>query len=144
MVAHASNSHANGKSPAHSAFQMYFGGLEALGQAYDPFLKGLARTQLEWLGFVNRRAQAYMQIPTRAAQCRTPQDVLTAQAQFWRAAYEDYTESMGRVTSALSACMPPNLAALTDEALSNAHDYIAFPEAKEPPGSGRSRERKAA
>jgi hypothetical protein len=51
---------------------------------------------------------------------------------------------MGRVTSALSACMPPNLAALTDEALSNAHDYIAFPEAKEQPGSGRSRERKAA
>ena len=65
MVAHASNSHANGKSPAHSAFQMYFGGLEAFGQAYDPFLKGLARTQLEVLGFVNRRAQAYMQIPAR-------------------------------------------------------------------------------
>jgi hypothetical protein len=144
MVAHAPNSHANGKSPAHSAFQMYFGGLEAFGQAYDPFLKGLARTQLEWLGFANRRAQAYMQIPTRAAQCRTPQDVLTAQAQFWRAAYEDYTESVGRVTSALAACMPPNLAALTDEALNNAHDYIAFPEAKEQPGSGRSRERKAA
>ena len=77
MVAHASNSHANGKSPAHSAFQMYFGGLEAFGQAYDPFLKGLARTQLEVLGFVNRRAQAYMQIPARAAQCRTPQDLLT-------------------------------------------------------------------
>ena len=63
MVAHASNSHANGKSPAHNAFQMFFGGLESLGQAYDPFFKGLARTQLEVLGFANRRAQAYMQIP---------------------------------------------------------------------------------
>ena len=29
-------------------------------------------------------------------------------------------------------------------ALANAHDYIAFPEAKEQPNGGRSRERKAA
>lgn len=144
MVAHASNSHANGKSPAHGAFQMYFGGLEALGQAYDPFLKGLARTQLEVLGFVNRRAQAYMQIPTAAAQCRTPQDLFNVQSQFWRAAYEDYTESVGRVTNALAACGLPNFASLTEEALHNAHDYIAFPETKEQPSSGRSRERKAA
>lgn len=144
MVAHASNSHANGKSPAHSAFQMYFGGLEAIGQAYDPFLKGLARTQLEMLGFFNRRAQAYMQIPARAAQCRTPQDLMNVQAQFWRSAYEDYTESVGRVTNALAAVGLPNFAALSEEALHNAHDYIAFPETKEQSGSNRARERKAA
>jgi hypothetical protein len=142
MVAHAPNSHANGKSPAHNAFQMYFGGLEAFGQAYDPFLKGMARTQLEMLGFFNRRAQAYMQIPARVAQCRTPQDLANAQAQFWRSAYEDYTESMGRVTSALAACAP-NFAALSEE-VRNAHDYIAFPDTKEPAGGQRARERKAA
>ena len=95
MVAHASNSHANGKSPAHNAFQMFFGGLESFGQAYDPFFKGLARTQLEVLGFANRRAQAYMQIPASAAQCRTPQDLFNLQTQFWRAAYEDYTRERG-------------------------------------------------
>jgi hypothetical protein len=144
MVAHASNSHANGKSPTHSAFQMYFGGLEALGHAYNPFLKGLAQTQLEMLGFFNRRAQAYMQIPARAAQCRTPQDVVSAQTQFWRAAYEDYTESVGRVTNALSACGIPNLAALVADEARNAHDYIAFPESKEQPNGARGRERKAA
>jgi hypothetical protein len=144
MVAHASNSHANGKSQTHSAFQMYFGGLEAFGQAYNPFLKGLAQTQLEMLGFFNRRAQAYMQIPTRAAQCRTPQDVANAQTQFWRAAYEDYTESVGRVTNALSACVLPNLAALVSDEVRNAHDYIAFPDSKEQSGSARARERKAA
>ncbi len=143
MVAHASNPHANGKSPTHSAFQMYFGGLEALGHAYDPFMKGLARTQLEMLGFLNRRAQAYMQIPARAAQCRTPQDLLSAQTQFWRTAYEDYTESVGRVTNALAAVGLPNFAALSEEAL-NAHDYIAFPDAKEQTSANRSRERKAA
>lgn len=143
MVAHASNSHANGKSPTHSAFQMYFGGLEAIGQAYDPFLKSVARTQLEVLGFLNRRAQAYMQIPARAAQCRTPQDLLNAGAQFWRTAYEDYTESVGRVTNALAAVSLPNFAAISEEAL-NAHDYIAFPETKEHAGGSRARERKAA
>lgn len=139
-----SNSLANGKSPAHSAFQFLFGGLDALSQAYDPLLKGVARTQLEMLGFYNRRAQAYMQIPARIAQCRTPQDVLNAQAQFWRSAYEDYTDSVGRVTNALAACAP-NLAAFVSDEVRNAHDYIAFPdtETKEHSG-GRPRERKAA
>lgn len=145
MVAHASNSHANGKSPQHSAFQFYFGGLEAFGQAYDPFLKGLARTQLEMLGFFNRRAQAYMQFPASVAQCRTPQDLANAQSQFWRSAYEDYTQSVGRVTSALASCAP-NLAALVSEEVRNAHDYIAFPDTEnKDPGAGRgARERKAA
>jgi hypothetical protein len=142
MVTHAPNSHANGKSPAHTAYQMYFGGLEALGQAYDPFLKSIARTQLEMMGFFNRRAQAYMQIPARVAQCRTPQDLIATQTQFWRSAYEDYTESVGRVTNSLALAMP-NLASLADEAR-NAHDYIAFPESKEAASGSRSRERNAA
>jgi hypothetical protein len=141
MVANAP--HANGKSPVQGAFQAYFTGLEAVGQAYDPFLKGIARTQLEMMGFFNRRAQAYMQLPARAAQCRTPQDFFTASTQFWRAAYEDYAESAGRMTNAMATCMP-NFGALVSEETLNAHDYIAFPEAKEPAGSGRARERKAA
>jgi len=145
MVAHASHSHANGKSPAHSAFQMYFGGLEALGQAYDPFLKGVARTQLEMLGFFNRRAQAYMQVPARLAYCRTPQDLLNAQMQFWQSAYQDYAESAGRVTRALASAGASNVAALVSEEARTAHDYIAFPEAKEPEETTpRQRERKAA
>ena len=147
MVAHVPNSHANGKSPIHSAFQVYFGGLETLGQAFDPFMKGMARTQLEMLGFFNRRAQAYMQLPARVAQCRTPQDLVNAQTQFWRTAYEDYTDSVGRVTNALAACAMPNLAGLLTDEVGNAHDYIAFPDAKEPApsaGNGRQRERKAA
>jgi hypothetical protein len=48
------------------------------------------------------------------------------------------------VTNALAACGLPNFASLTEEALNNAHDYIAFPETKEQPSAGRSRERKAA
>ncbi|MFA5898736.1 MAG: phasin family protein [Hyphomicrobium sp.] len=145
MVAPAPNSHTNGKSPTHGAFQFAFGGLEAFGQAYDPFLKGIARTQLELYGFWNRRAQAYMQIPARLAQCRTPQDIANVQTQFWRSAYEDYTDSTGRVANALAACGVPNLASFVSDEVRAAHDYIAFPEVKEPTtNGGRTRERKAA
>jgi len=124
---------------------MYFGGLEAFGQAYDPFLKGVARTQLEMLGFFNRRAQAYMQVPARLAYCRTPQDLLYAQMQFWRSAYEDYTESAGRMTRALASAGVPNVAGLVSEEARTAHDYIAFPEPNVPEEAPRQhRERKAA
>ena len=134
MVAHAPNSHANGKSPAQSAFQMYFGGLEAFGQAYDPFLKGLARTQLE---MVRLRQSA---CPGLHADSQ-PVPPSAARRRIWSRSRPSSgapptrttPQSMGRVTNALSACMPPSLAALTDEALNNAHDYIAFPDTKEQP-----------
>jgi hypothetical protein len=48
------------------------------------------------------------------------------------------------VTNALAAVGLPNFAAISEEALNNAHDYIAFPETKEQAGSNRARERKAA
>jgi hypothetical protein len=46
------------------------------------------------------------------------------------------------MTNALAACAP-NLGAFVSEEALNAHDYIAFPEAKEPT-SNRPRDRKAA
>ena len=110
MVAATSRAQANGKTPIHSIFNMYFSGLEAFGQAYDPFTKGFARAQLECMGHLNRRAQAYLEIPNRLAQCRTPQDFVNEQVRFWRTAYEDYTASMGRVTEALSSFALPHLA----------------------------------
>jgi hypothetical protein len=122
---------------------MYFSGLEAFGQAYDPFLKSIARTQLEVMGFLNRRAQAYMEAPARLQQCRTPQDFMNLQVGFWRSAYQDYSESLGRVTHALSALQLPQLGAFTGDDAQNAHDYIAFPETKDQ-DSRRARERKAA
>ena len=141
MVAATSRAQANGKTPIHSFFNMYFSGLEAFGQAYDPFTKGFARAQLEFMGHLNRRAQAYLEIPNRLAQCRTPQDLVNEQVRFWRSAYEDYTASMGRVTEALSSLAMPHLA-LGDEA-GDGRDYISFSEPEEQRGS-RNRDRKAA
>jgi hypothetical protein len=142
MVAAASRAQANGKSPVHSFFQMYFSGLEAMGQAYDPFMKSFARAQLELTGLMSRRAQAWMEVPGRLSQCRTPQDLTNEQMRFWRAAYEDHADSWGRMTEAMASLAAPVFAfgRLGDEGQSD-RDYITFPETKEP---GRQRERKAA
>jgi hypothetical protein len=128
---------------------MYFGGLEAFGQAYDPVIKSCARAQLEGTGFLTRRAQACLEAPQRLAQCRTPQDIANEQMRFWRAAFSDYAESTRRMAEAVAACAMPTLQFVvpSDEA-GAAHDYITFPESEEPTETGRgrsgSRERKAA
>jgi Phasin protein len=141
MVA-ASRVQANGKSPVHNIFQMYFGGLEAFGQSYDPFMKGLARSQLEFMGLLNRRTQAVMEIPSRLSQCRTPQDVFNEQARFWQTAYQEYSESTARMTQAFAAFAMPGFGLASAGQAGNGHDYLTFPEPQEP--EHRSRERRAA
>lgn len=143
MAAAASRPPANGKSPIHSLFHMYFGGLEAFGQAYDPYLKGIARAQLELTGLASRRAQAYLEIPGRLSQCRTPNDLFDEQMRFWRTAFEEYAHSVGRMTEAMTSFAMPTFGfGLPADEAETARDYITFPEAQEP---GRSqRERKAA
>ncbi len=145
MVAAASRAQANAKSPIQSFFHMYFSGLEAMGQAYDPFTKSIARAQLECAGLMTRRAQAYMEIPNRLSQCRTPQDLANEQMLFWRTAFEEYSESLGRITEAMASLGVPSFGfAQHSDTVRGAHDYITFPEAKEPERPGEPRERRAA
>lgn len=68
-------------------------------RASAPF-KAAARCQLEFLGLANRRAQAYMQIPTRFAQCRSPQDVFNEQMAFWHTAGQQYAETSRKIFDA--------------------------------------------
>ncbi|KWT66710.1 phasin family protein [Hyphomicrobium sulfonivorans] len=126
MVAHASPSSANEKSPTLSGFQMYFDGLDNVGRSYDSFVKGMARAQLEMMGFFNRRAQATMHFPTRLANCRSAQDVAGAQLQYWRSAMDDYVESATRAGRAFGTV--PGIVPAMAEAARTARDYITFPE----------------
>jgi hypothetical protein len=137
MVAAASR--ANGKTPVHNFLQMYFGALESFGHSYDPMLKGIARAQLEMSGLMSRRAQAYLEIPARLSQCRGPHDLLNEQMRFWRIAMEEYSGSVGRITSALSSFAVPQMGLEPDQAGAG-HDYIKFSEPSEP----SRRDRKAA
>ena len=126
MVAHTSHPPANEKSPAISGFQMYFDGLDNVARSYDGIIKGMARAQLEMMGFFNRRAQATMHFPTRLANCRTAQDVAGAQLQYWRSAMDDYVESATRAGRAFGTV--PSLVPAVTEAARTVRDYITFPE----------------
>jgi hypothetical protein len=135
----------NAFGPFGALFQNYFAALESFSpgklplggdqqSAFDPQamtsqaaapLKAAARCQLEMFGLANRRTQAYMQVPTRLAQCRTPQDVLNEQMAFWRTAAEQYRESALKIGEAWGQAFP-GFGAFTMGESRAERDYISF------------------
>jgi hypothetical protein len=111
------------KGPYFAPLEAYFGNLDQLAQGMSP-LKGIARWQLEALGFMSRRAQAYMEIPSRLQQCRTPQDLVNEQARFWQTSMEQYAEAARRMTEAWTQIGMGN--ASTPSVRATARDYIIF------------------
>ena len=110
-------------SPYFAPLHAYFGGLDSLAQSMSPW-KGVARWQLEVMGFASRRAQAYMEIPSRMQQCRTPQDLFNEQARFWQTSFEQYSEAARRLTEAWQQVTLP--AGFNPPVRATARDYINF------------------
>jgi len=110
--------------PFFAPFHAYFGSLDSMAQGMSP-LKGLARMQLEYTGFLSRRTQAYLEIPSRLQQCRTPQDLFNEQARFWQTAFEQYAEAGRRMTEAWQAGFG-SAAGSQPAVRATARDYIAF------------------
>ena len=135
----------DGKNSFQQVFQPYLGGFGALTQAYEPLLKGLARWQLEVLTLSSRRAQAYLEMPSRLAQCRTPQDLAGEQMHFLQTAYQQYTECAQRGLLALTQLGSPASGAVAAEA-PHERDYMTVSETKETatPPRFTERERKVA
>ena len=146
MVASASRGGLNGSPPLQSFYQMYFGGLDSLSQTYEPAAKNFARGQLEFMGLMNRRAQAISEISSRLGQCRTPQDLVNEQLRFWRTAYEQYSETAGRMMELMTplGASPFGFGPVADQTSEDEHDHITFPEPQERAPSRRVRERKVA
>lgn len=119
-----STSQAGSAGPFFAPFHAYFGSLETMAQGMSP-LKAVARSQLEVMGFFSRRTQAYMEIPTRLQQCRTPQDLFNEQARFWQTAMEQYAEAGRRMTEAWTQASFGNGAA-SQPVRATARDYITF------------------
>jgi hypothetical protein len=119
----AIDSFAHGKFPFMPGMAPALDG-QALSQHATAPLKAAARCQLETYGLLNRRMQAYMQVPTRLAQCRTPQDLLNEQMAFWRIATEQYRETAVKIGQAWGQSVPWTG---TDGAARSAErDYITF------------------
>jgi hypothetical protein len=126
--------------PLGNLSQTYFGSLDMMVKGCEPALKGVGRWNLELLGFMARRAQAWLEIPSRLSQCKTPVDVFNAQGKFWQAAAADYTDGSKRLAAAWSACVAmPKL-----DGIVQPRDYITFPEPQETPAAPKRGERKAA
>ncbi|MES0402311.1 MAG: phasin family protein [Hyphomicrobium sp.] len=146
MVASASRGGLNGSLPIQNFYQMYFGGLGSLSQTYEPATKNFARGQLEFMGLMNRRAQAILEISSRLGQCRTPQDLVNEQLRYWRTAYEQYSETAGRMMELMTplGASPFGFGPVADQTSEDEHDHITFPEPQERAPSRRVRERKVA
>jgi hypothetical protein len=127
--------------PLGNLSQTYLGGLDMMVKGYEPAFKGVSRWNLEVLGLMARRAQAWLEIPSRLSQCKTPADLFKEQTKFWQGAAADYTDGSQRLTAAWSACasVMPKLNG------AQPRDYITFPEPQEAPAAAPKRgERKAA
>lgn len=125
-------------------FEFYFAGLENFTQGFGP-MKGMARAQLEMLGLMSRRAQAYLEIPSRLSRCRSPQDLMSEQMRFWQTAFQQYSESTYKIMDAWGqAVASAGTAQPFGAPQRRQRDYIAFPDARElngrsPPRSSRER-----
>ena len=119
--------------------EAYSRNLDVAARGFEPVLRGVGRWNLEVLGLATRRARAWAEMPARLGQCRTPQDLVREQLQFWQAASLDYVEASQRLSVAFGAMAVPGL--------NGAHpgkepdrDYITFPEptpAEEQPARSR-------
>jgi hypothetical protein len=134
------NGHLDPKAgPLGNLSQACAGNLDMLVKGYEPALKGMARWNLELIGFMARRAQAWLEIPSRISQCKTPVDLLNEQTRFWQAASADYVEGSKRLGASWNAYT-------AGQKLNGVapRDYITFPEAQEPATPPKRGERKAA
>jgi CelD/BcsL family acetyltransferase involved in cellulose biosynthesis len=119
-------------------------GLDQLAKSYEPTVRNVGRINLELMGLMTRRAQAWLQIPTSASHCKTPQDLFVAQLKFWQTATQDYTEGARRLSATFASLTVPSINAWGKSAAMS-RDYITFPEPKpNAPDPAKSERRRAA
>ena len=70
--------------PLGNLSQAYFSSLDMMVKGCEPALKGVGRWNLELVALVARRSQAWLEVPARLMQCKTPVDLANEQMRFWR------------------------------------------------------------
>jgi len=125
--------------PLGNPSQVYFSGLDAMVKGCEPALKGVGRWNLELIGLMTRRTQAWLGVPVRLSQCKSPSDLVNEQMRFWQTAAGDYAQASHRLAAAFGACaVMPGLNG------AQPRDYITFPEPKETSAEAKGSDRKAA
>ena len=125
--------------PFSNLTQSYGATLDTVAKGFEPVMHGVARWNLEVFGLMTRRARAWSEIPSRFSQCRTPQDIVREQLQFWQTAAHDYTESAQKLSAAFGSLAVRGLNGAAQTAEAAQRDYITFPEPKPSEQTGRGR-----
>ena len=121
-----------GLGPFQDLFHNYTSGLTSGPQGFDVMMRNMARCQLEMQGLMSRRAQAYLELPSRVSQCRTPQELVQEQTRFWQNAVEQYSECSRRVFGAWAQMlqMPVPSDSSGRSGKETRRDYLSFPDSK--------------
>ncbi|MEO1207216.1 MAG: hypothetical protein AAFV45_12890 [Pseudomonadota bacterium] len=64
--------------------------------------RSMARYQLEVWALTSRRAQAYMELPSKLARCKSTEDFAKAQSRFAETSFRQYSQATERLTDAWS------------------------------------------
>lgn len=113
--------------------QLYCSNLDHLAKSAEPLVRGAGHVNLETLGLFTRRARAWMDFPARLSNCKTPQDLLREQLQFWQTAAADYGESARRLAMAFGSLAPAGLnGAWNLKGAAPPRDYISVQEGRQP------------
>ena len=83
-------------------FQNVCDAADAASVFWQPILKAVGRTQLEFAGLQARQAQAVLHWAHQLMQPQSPMDLANANAQLWSAMFEQYMSSLPRVVAAVS------------------------------------------
>jgi hypothetical protein len=126
--------------PLGNLSQTYFGGLDMMVKGCEPALKGVGRWNLELIGLMARRSQAWLEIPASLGRCKSPVDLYNEQMRFWQTAAADYADGSRRLAAAWGACaaVMPKLNG------AQPHDYITFAEPEAAAATPKRGDRKAA
>jgi hypothetical protein len=123
--------------------QGYFNGLDLAARGYEPMFRNAARWNLELMGLATRRTRAWLELPSRLAGCRTPQDLAQASLQYWQTAAQDYADGARRLSVAAGAFAVPGINGAWVKTAPG-RDYITFAEPKPATEEAPRRDRRAA
>lgn len=101
-----------------------------LARRFEPMAQAAARAHLESVSLAAQQVRTAFELPSRLAACRTPQEVVSTQVQFWQSVATQQYEGTQRIASAWSGFWASSDATGAFDASSAApkRDVISFAE----------------
>jgi len=110
-------------------YQAMFDGADLYMSFWQPTLKGIGRTQLEFAQLAAKSGQSTLQWMTQLSTCRSPADVFNANLKYFETLTAYHRDSVEKLTAAMAKAAepPPALNVLQIPARSS-HDILVLPQ----------------